>query len=86
MERLENCIRPRQNLKDRQSMLETDEEYCERWITIRIIYLSGFLMFLPFGVVTTSLWPYLQEMDSTSGKAFLSVLFAAPPAERSDTE
>ncbi|XP_049544776.1 major facilitator superfamily domain-containing protein 8-like isoform X3 [Anopheles darlingi] len=79
MERLENWFRPRQKLKDRQSMLETDEEYCERWITIRIIYLSGFLMFLSFGVVTTSLWPYLQEMDSTSGKAFLSVLFAAPP-------
>ncbi|ETN67761.1 hypothetical protein AND_000411 [Anopheles darlingi] len=29
MERLENWFRPRQKLKDRQSMLETDEEYCE---------------------------------------------------------
>uniref|UniRef100_A0A182JXE3 Major facilitator superfamily (MFS) profile domain-containing protein n=1 Tax=Anopheles christyi TaxID=43041 RepID=A0A182JXE3_9DIPT len=66
--------------KDRSSGLESDFEYRERWITIRLVYVSGFLMFLSFGVVTTGLWPYLQEIDPTVGKPFLSVVFAAPPA------
>uniref|UniRef100_A0AAG5DWD6 Major facilitator superfamily (MFS) profile domain-containing protein n=1 Tax=Anopheles atroparvus TaxID=41427 RepID=A0AAG5DWD6_ANOAO len=70
----------KQSEKDRLTDLESDEEYRERWITIRLVYLSGFLMFLSFGVVTTGLWPYLEEMDPTAGKAFLSVIFAAPPA------
>uniref|UniRef100_A0A182V3X0 Major facilitator superfamily (MFS) profile domain-containing protein n=1 Tax=Anopheles merus TaxID=30066 RepID=A0A182V3X0_ANOME len=69
-----------QNEKDRSSGLESDFEYRERWITIRLVYVSGFLMFLSFGVVTTGLWPYLQDMDPTVGKPFLSVVFAAPPA------
>ncbi|XP_052872164.1 major facilitator superfamily domain-containing protein 8-like [Anopheles cruzii] len=59
---------------------ESEQGYRQRWITIRVVYLSGFLMFLSFGVMTTSLWPYLEDMDGTAGKHFLSVLFAAPPA------
>lgn len=53
-----------QNEKDRSSGLESDFEYRERWITIRLVYVSGFLMFLSFGVVTTGLWPYLQDVSS----------------------
>ncbi|XP_052891996.1 major facilitator superfamily domain-containing protein 8-like [Anopheles moucheti] len=75
-----NWLRVVQREKDRLSELESDFEYRQRWITIRLVYLSGFLMFLSFGVVATGLWPYLQDMDPTVGKPFLSVVFAAPPA------
>lgn len=80
MASLGNWFRVVQKEKDRLSELESDFEYRQRWITIRLVYLSGFLMFLSFGVVTTGLWPYLQDMDPTVEKTFLSIVFAAPPA------
>uniref|UniRef100_A0A3F2YX76 Major facilitator superfamily (MFS) profile domain-containing protein n=1 Tax=Anopheles farauti TaxID=69004 RepID=A0A3F2YX76_9DIPT len=75
-----NWFRVVQKEKDRLSELESDFEYRQRWITIRLVYFSGFLMFLSFGVVTTGLWPYLQDMDPMVEKTFLGIVFAAPPA------
>lgn len=77
---IKSSLSLKQQDKDRSSGLESDEEYRDRWITIRVVYFSGFLMFLSFGVVATGLWPYLENMDPTARKTFLSALFAAPPA------
>lgn len=43
-------------------MLETEEEYRERWNSIRIMYFTMFLMALGFSVVLTGVWPYLDKV------------------------
>lgn len=45
---------------DRALGLESPVEYRERWISIRIFYFMGFLLYFAFNLVITGLWPYLK--------------------------
>lgn len=47
---------------DRLLGLESASEYRERWISIRVIYYMGFVIYLAFGIVATSMWPYLKSV------------------------
>lgn len=42
--------------------LETEDEYSSRWLSIRIIYFTMFLMSLGFSVVLTGVWPFLDKV------------------------
>lgn len=42
--------------------LETDIEYRERWMSIRVIYFTMFLMSLAFSIILTGVWPYLDKV------------------------
>lgn len=42
--------------------LETESAYKERWISIRIIYFTMFLMSLGFSIILTGIWPYLSKV------------------------
>ncbi|XP_055596937.1 major facilitator superfamily domain-containing protein 8-like [Uranotaenia lowii] len=68
----------KQSERNRALGLETDEEYRKRWISIRIIYFNGFLIYLAFGNITTSAWPYLKSLDPEATKTFLSYVFGIP--------
>lgn len=59
--------------------LETEEEYQERWISVRIIYFTMFLMSLGFSIVLTGIWPYLDKMDPNAGKEFMGYIVGANP-------
>uniref|UniRef100_A0A1B6IJT6 Major facilitator superfamily (MFS) profile domain-containing protein n=1 Tax=Homalodisca liturata TaxID=320908 RepID=A0A1B6IJT6_9HEMI len=59
--------------------LETEEEYKERWNSIRVMYFTMFLMALGFSVVLTGVWPYLDELDPSAGKEFMGYVVAANP-------
>lgn len=61
---------------DRALGLETPSEYRERWISIRVMYYNGFLIYVAFGIITTSVWPYLKSLDPDAEKAFLTYVFA----------
>uniref|UniRef100_A0A1Q3FSD9 Putative transporter/transmembrane protein n=2 Tax=Culex tarsalis TaxID=7177 RepID=A0A1Q3FSD9_CULTA len=69
----------KQSDKDRSLGLETGAEYRQRWISIRVVYFIGFLMFLAFGIVATGIWPYLKSLDPSVSKVFLGYAFAVPP-------
>lgn len=69
----------KQSDKDRSLGLETSAEYRQRWISIRVVYFIGFLMFLAFGIVATGIWPYLRSLDPSVNKVFLGYAFAVPP-------
>lgn len=43
--------------------LETESEYRERWISIRVIYFTMFLMSLGFSIIITGVWPYLDKVS-----------------------
>lgn len=53
-----------QSESDRALSLETSEQYKERWISIRVFYCMGFLLYFAFNVVVTGLWPYLKTVSS----------------------
>ncbi|GLV43714.1 Cln7 [Carabus blaptoides fortunei] len=61
------------------SGLETESEYRERWISIRVIYFTMFLMSLGFSIIITGVWPYLDKLDPTAGKEFMGYVVAANP-------
>jgi ceroid-lipofuscinosis MFS transporter 7 len=46
--------------------LETQQEKRERWISIRIIYFTMFLMSLGFSIILTGVWPYLDKVSEIS--------------------
>lgn len=46
--------------------LETEAEYASRWLSIRIIYFTMFLMSLGFSVVLTGVWPFLNKVMNDS--------------------
>ncbi|XP_054271541.1 major facilitator superfamily domain-containing protein 8-like [Macrosteles quadrilineatus] len=60
-------------------LLETEDEYKQRWNSIRTMYFTMFLMALGFSVVLTGVWPYLDELDPTAGKEFMGYVVAANP-------
>jgi len=43
-------------------IIETEEHYKSRWISIRILYLTMFLSSVGFSIVIMSIWPYLQKV------------------------
>lgn len=42
--------------------LETEEEYHQRWRSVKVIYFTMFLMSLGFSIVLTGIWPYLDKV------------------------
>ncbi|XP_055528937.1 major facilitator superfamily domain-containing protein 8-like isoform X1 [Wyeomyia smithii] len=63
---------------DRLRGLETETEYRQRWISIRVMYFTAYLVYVGFGIAATCLWPYLKTLDPEAGKVFLAYLFAMP--------
>ncbi|XP_032438985.1 major facilitator superfamily domain-containing protein 8 isoform X1 [Xiphophorus hellerii] len=54
-----------------------DEDYRGRWRSIRVMYFTMFLSSVGFTIVITSLWPYLQKIDSSADASFLGWMVAA---------
>ncbi|XP_072232496.1 major facilitator superfamily domain-containing protein 8 [Leuresthes tenuis] len=54
-----------------------DEDYRSRWRSIRVMYFTMFLSSVGFTIVITSLWPYLQKIDSSADASFLGWMVAA---------
>jgi hypothetical protein len=42
--------------------LETPQERRRRWMSIRIIYFTMFIMTLGFSIVLTGVWPFLDSV------------------------
>ncbi|XP_039443573.1 major facilitator superfamily domain-containing protein 8-like isoform X1 [Culex pipiens pallens] len=78
MEQLCKYVSIRQPESNRALGLETESEYRQRWISIRVIYFTGFVVYIAFCCVATSLWPYLNTLDPDAPKQFLFYLFAIP--------
>ncbi|XP_035935312.2 major facilitator superfamily domain-containing protein 8 isoform X1 [Halichoerus grypus] len=58
-------------------IIETEEHYKSRWISIRILYLTMFLSSVGFSIVIMSIWPYLQKIDQTADASFLGWVIAS---------
>ncbi|KAM4564186.1 major facilitator superfamily domain-containing protein 8 isoform 1-T1 [Fundulus diaphanus] len=54
-----------------------DEDYGSRWRSIRVMYFTMFLSSVGFTIVITSLWPYLEKVDSSADASFLGWMVAA---------
>lgn len=59
--------------------LETQQAKKERWLSIRIIYFTMFLMSLGFSIILTGVWPYLDKLDPSAGKEFMGYVVGANP-------
>ncbi|XP_075999972.1 major facilitator superfamily domain-containing protein 8 [Genypterus blacodes] len=65
-------------LRDDASSDDTqDEDYKNRWRSIRVMYFTMFLSSVGFTIVITSLWPYLQKIDNSANATFLGWVVAA---------
>lgn len=62
---------------DASSCDSQDEEYKSRWRSIRVMYFTMFLSSVGFTIVITSLWPYLQKIDTGADASFLGWVVAA---------
>lgn len=62
MDVIRKFVSLKQPENDRALGLETPSEYRERWISIRVMYYNGFLIYVAFGIITTSVWPYLKSV------------------------
>ncbi|XP_019684546.2 major facilitator superfamily domain-containing protein 8 isoform X2 [Felis catus] len=58
-------------------IIETEEHYKSRWISIRILYLTMFFSSVGFSIVIMSIWPYLQKIDQTADASFLGWVIAS---------
>ncbi|KAM9833612.1 major facilitator superfamily domain-containing protein 8 [Syngnathus typhle] len=54
-----------------------DDDYQNRWRSIRVMYFTMFLSSVGFTIVITSLWPYLQKSDESANATFLGWVVAA---------
>uniref|UniRef100_A0A3Q3F579 Major facilitator superfamily domain containing 8 n=1 Tax=Kryptolebias marmoratus TaxID=37003 RepID=A0A3Q3F579_KRYMA len=54
-----------------------DGDYRSRWRSIRVMYFTMFLSSVGFTIVITSLWPYLEKVDSSADASFLGWMVAA---------
>ncbi|KAK0147244.1 Major facilitator superfamily domain-containing protein 8 [Merluccius polli] len=54
-----------------------DADYKSRWRSIRVMYFTMFFSSVGFTIVITSLWPYLQKIDTASDASFLGWVVAA---------
>ncbi|XP_055620047.1 major facilitator superfamily domain-containing protein 8-like isoform X1 [Toxorhynchites rutilus septentrionalis] len=75
---LKDWLRIKQPEQNRSLGLETESEYYLRWTSIRVIYYTGFVVYLAFGIVATGIWPYLKSLDPDVGKVFLTYVFSMP--------
>lgn len=66
-------------LKTDDFHLETATEHRKRWLSIRLMYFTVFLMSLGFGIAITGIWPYLHKLDEEAGKEFMGYIIAANP-------
>lgn len=65
MDRIRKLFKKRKNIVNiPNDGLETEAEYSSRWLSIRIIYFTMFLMSLGFSVVLTGIWPFLDKVIS----------------------
>lgn len=53
------------------------DENRSRWRSIRVMYFTMFLSSVGFTIVITSLWPYLQRVDTSADASFLGWVVAA---------
>lgn len=67
----ETTDQPQPNIPPYDPLLETEIEYRERWISVRIIYFTMFLMSLGFSIILTGIWPYLDKVNSVLKLFFL---------------
>ncbi|XP_018421462.1 PREDICTED: major facilitator superfamily domain-containing protein 8 isoform X2 [Nanorana parkeri] len=58
-------------------VIETQDQHKSRWWSIRIMYLTMFLSSVGFSIVVTSIWPYLQKIDSSAETSFLGWVIAS---------
>ncbi|XP_058065927.1 major facilitator superfamily domain-containing protein 8-like [Anopheles bellator] len=79
MDRIKRFMFKKPTANDLDGGLETEEEYTERWTSIRIIYYTMFLMSLGFSIILTGVWPYLDKLDPHAGKEFLGWIVGANP-------
>lgn len=56
--------------------LETFEERRTRWRSIRIIYLTMFVMSTGFTIILTGVWPYLAKVYNTSSILFSLIYYS----------
>ncbi|KAL2079456.1 hypothetical protein ACEWY4_025200 [Coilia grayii] len=54
-----------------------DAAYKSRWRSIRVMYFTMFLSSVGFTIVITSIWPFLQRIDTTADASFLGWVVAA---------
>uniref|UniRef100_A0AAY3ZZT2 Major facilitator superfamily (MFS) profile domain-containing protein n=1 Tax=Denticeps clupeoides TaxID=299321 RepID=A0AAY3ZZT2_9TELE len=58
--------------------LSRDEDaYRSRWRSIRVMYFTMFLSSVGFTIVITSIWPFLERIDSSADASFLGWVVAA---------
>uniref|UniRef100_A0AAQ5ZCF4 Major facilitator superfamily (MFS) profile domain-containing protein n=1 Tax=Amphiprion ocellaris TaxID=80972 RepID=A0AAQ5ZCF4_AMPOC len=62
---------------DESSDGSVEEDSSSRWRSIRVMYFTMFLSSVGFTIVITSLWPYLQKIDSSADASFLGWVVAA---------
>lgn len=67
----ETTDQPQSNIPPYDPLLETEIEYRQRWISVRIIYFTMFLMSLGFSIILTGIWPYLDKVNSVLKLFFL---------------
>ncbi|GFO25664.1 major facilitator superfamily domain-containing protein 8-like [Plakobranchus ocellatus] len=58
-------------------ILEPPDAYKSRWRSIRIMYMTMFLGCVTFTITISSLWPFLQVLDSDATPSFLGWVVAA---------
>lgn len=46
----------------KKEILETEDEKKTRYLSLRIIYFTMFLMTLGFSIILTGIWPYLDKV------------------------
>ncbi|XP_058458938.1 major facilitator superfamily domain-containing protein 8-like isoform X5 [Malaya genurostris] len=78
MNNIKNWISLEQPEKDRLLGFETEDEYRRRWISIRVMYYTAYLVYFAFGIVSTCLWPYFRSVDTDADKYFLTYLMSIP--------
>ncbi|XP_077597698.1 major facilitator superfamily domain-containing protein 8 [Stigmatopora nigra] len=64
-------------LPDEPSDDVLDDDYQNRWRSIRVMYFTMFLSSVGFTIVITSLWPYLEKSDDSADATFLGWVVAA---------
>uniref|UniRef100_A0AAG5DWD9 Major facilitator superfamily (MFS) profile domain-containing protein n=1 Tax=Anopheles atroparvus TaxID=41427 RepID=A0AAG5DWD9_ANOAO len=79
MDQLRRCVLKKPKPNDILDGLETEDEYTERWTSVRIIYYTMFLMSLGFSIILTGVWPYLDKLDPHAGKEYLGWIVGANP-------
>ncbi|CAH0586745.1 unnamed protein product [Chrysodeixis includens] len=60
-------------------ILETPQEYRERWRSVYVIYFTMFQMSLGFSIVLTGVWPYLDKLEPGAQKEVLGLAVGANP-------